>query len=296
MNIGITGASGMLGTALVYKLSKEFKIYATSRKEGVFKDQIEWSCFDLLDFDSLNNWLENNNLDIVVHCAAMVNIDQCEENQGIAEDLHYKTTKIISRYLNKTGGRLIYISTDHLFDGRKKGLYTEKDRVNPLNTYARTKLEGERVALSMENGLAIRTNIIGRSRSEKPSFAEWIIKDLADGKKLNLFDDVFFSPLHVSDLSDMVFQLIQKQKTGLYNASSLTSLSKYEFGLMAADVFNLESDNIVKSSIKYGDLNTDRPKNMGLSSAKLSAVLNKKMPSTERGIELLKYQYDNYRV
>ncbi len=293
MKIGITGASGMLGTALIDRLYLEHKIYATSRKIGIKKDRVRWDCFDLLDVKALHSWLEVNDLDIVIHCAAIVNINQCEKTPDVAKDLHYKTTKIIAECLQKNGGRLIYISTDHLFDGKKSGLYTEKDRANPLNIYAQTKLEGEKSVLSIKDSLILRTSIIGWSRGEKLSFAEWIVKGLVEKTRLNLFDDVFFSPLHVSDLSDIVSELIKKQVIGLYNATSSNSLSKYDFGLMTADIFGLKSNNIVKSTIQEKKITVDRPLNMGLSSRKLSSIINKKIPTPKDSVRLLKQQYDN---
>ena len=84
--------------------------------------------------------------------------------------------------------------------------------------------------------------------------------------------------------------------TGLYNAASNSSLSKYEFGLMIADIFSLNSTNIIKSSIKDSNLVADRPNNMGLDSVKLSIAINRKMPSPRQAIQLLEHQYSNGRA
>ena len=81
MKIGITGASGMLGTALVRRLSKSNKVFATSRSVGVEGKGIEWDCFDLTDIPLLSKWLNKVKPDVVVHCAAIVNVDLCEENE-----------------------------------------------------------------------------------------------------------------------------------------------------------------------------------------------------------------------
>ncbi len=293
MNIGITGASGMLGTALIEGLNSEYKIYATSRKKGVSRENVEWDCFDLLDFNKLNNWLVVRHLDVIIHCAAIVNVDECEQYIYIAKELHYKTTKIIANYLNRSGGKLIYISTDSLFNGKKIGLYTEKDTTNPLNVYAKTKLSGEKPVLQMKNGVVIRTNIIGCVEEGKTSFSDWIISNLKGKKMIKLFDDVVFSPLHVSDLSVIICKMIVNNAVGVYNAGSSTSLSKYEFGLILADIFNFESKYIEKSCIACTKSIADRPHNMGLSTNKLSLLLNEKMPTVERGIQLLKNQYVN---
>ena len=133
MRIGITGASGMLGTELVTYLSKSYKVFATSRSKGAEGKNIEWDCFDLTDITLLNKWLYKIRPDVVIHCAAIVNVDLCEESVDLATQLHVETTKVMSDYLDCNNARLIYISTDSVFDGKKQGSYRESDIVSPLN-------------------------------------------------------------------------------------------------------------------------------------------------------------------
>ena len=200
MKIGITGASGMLGTALVSRLSKSYKVFATSRSKGLEGKNIDWNCFDLTNIELLDKWMNRVEPDIVIHCAAIVNVDACEESVDLATALHFETTKAMSKYLDCNNGRLIYISTDSVFDGKKQGIYNEFDLVNPLNIYAKTKLMGEGSVQSIKNGLVLRTNIIGWTQEASVSFAEWVLKSLVDKTPLSLFHDVYFSPLHVDDL------------------------------------------------------------------------------------------------
>jgi dTDP-4-dehydrorhamnose reductase len=135
MRIGITGASGMLGGVLATHLSKTHEIFATSRSKGVENKNIKWNCFDLTDIVLLNKWLEKTKPDMVIHCAAIINVDLCEESFDLAMQLHFETTKVIASYLGRNNGKLIYISTDSVFDGEKQGAYSESDLVEPLNIY-----------------------------------------------------------------------------------------------------------------------------------------------------------------
>jgi dTDP-4-dehydrorhamnose reductase len=223
----------------------------------------------------------------------MVNVDGCEKKPHIAKELHYQTTKLIANHIDKSSGKLIYISTDSLFNGKKNSLYTEKDATNPLNVYARTKLLGESPVLQMKNGTVVRTNIIGCTEGNKPSFSDWIINCLEGKQMIKLFDNVMFSPLHVSDLSNIIYKIINNDAVGIYNAGSLSPISKYEFGLTLANIFDFENKYIERSCSTCAKLIADRPNNMGLSSKKLSLLLNEKMPTVERGIQLLKDQYVN---
>jgi dTDP-4-dehydrorhamnose reductase len=292
MRIGITGASGMLGTALVNHLSKIHQIFATSRSKGLEGQNIKWNCFDLTETALLNQWLETTKSDIVIHCAAIVNVDACEDDVDLATRLHVKTTELIASYLGSNNGRLIYISTDSIFDGKKQGPYNESDSASPLNVYAKTKLIGERPVLSMESGLVLRTNIIGWTHKGNTSLAEWMLKNLVDNTPLNLFYDVYFSPLYVDNLSTIIESIINNPISGLYNCASSDSISKYDFGMQLAKVFSLPDSNITRVSVEEVDFKAERPKNMALDIQKISSDLRYDFPSVIDTIVSMKKQYD----
>jgi len=292
MKIGITGASGMLGTALVSRLSKIHAIFATSRSKGAEGQNIEWSCFDLTDTTLLNKWLETIKPDVVIHCAAIVNVDLCEDNVKLATKLHIETTEVMANYLDSNGGRLIYISTDSVFDGEKQGAYSESDLVSPLNVYAKTKFFGEKSVQQMRNGLILRVNIVGWTQGKDASFFEWVLKGLIDKVPLNLFHDVYFSPLHVDDLSLIIEKIIDRPIFGLYHCASNDSISKYDFGMQMAKVFGLPDSNINRVSVEEMKFKANRPKNMVLNIEKISFALEHDLPSVIDAIKLMKEQHD----
>jgi len=292
MKIGITGASGMLGTALVSRLSKIHAIFATSRSKGAEGQNIEWSCFDLTDTTLLNKWLETIKPDVVIHCAAIVNVDLCEDNVKLATKLHIETTEVMANYLDSNGGRLIYISTDSVFDGEKQGAYSESDLVSPLNVYAKTKFFGEKSVQQMRNGLILRVNIVGWTQGKDASFFEWVLKGLIDKVPLNLFHDVYFSPLHVDDLSLIIEKIIDRPIFGLYHCASNDSISKYDFGMQMAKVFGLPDSNINRVSVEEMKFKANRPKNMVLNIEKISFALEHDLPSVIDSIKLMKEQHD----
>jgi len=291
MKIGITGASGMLGAALLSRLSRTLKVFATSRSIGVKDKNIEWNCFDLTNVVLLNQWLEKSQLDVIVHCAAIVDVDFCEKNISVATNLHVNTTEVIANYINSTKGTLIYISTDSVFDGEKLTTYSEFDLVNPLNIYAKTKLMGEELVLSMNNGLVLRTNIIGWTQKSNSSFVEWILKSLVDNTPLNLFHDVYFSPLTVEELSLIIEKIIYNPIYGLFHCGSKGSVSKYDFGKKMAEIFEISDSNINSISVDDMNFKAKRPKNMTLNSVKLSNKLNYNIPGPVDSIIQLKKQY-----
>jgi dTDP-4-dehydrorhamnose reductase len=295
MRIGITGASGMLGTALLAHLSRLHKVFATSRSKGVEGKGIEWNCFDLTDIALLNTWLNKIKPDIVIHCAAIVNVDLCEDNVDLATRLHVETTKIMADYLDNNNGRLIYISTDSVFDGEKQGAYSETDVARPPNVYAETKLMGEKSVQLMNNGLVLRVNIIGWTQESNTSFAEWVLKSLMNNTSLNLFYDVHFSPLNVYDLSFIIGDIIEKPIFGLYHCASSDNISKYDFGKKMAEIFQLNNSNINRVSVDNMTFKASRPKNMALDIKKISLALKRDLPDVIDAIKLMKRQYDKNR-
>ena len=292
MKVGVTGASGMLGSALIAHLSKSYRVFATSRRKGLEGDNIEWNCFDLTDITLLNEWLEEIKPDVIIHCAAIVNVDACEDGVEMATRLHVETTKIMTNYLDANNGKLIYISTDSVFDGKKQDPYSEGDIPNPLNAYAKTKVAGEKVTLSIKNGLALRVNIIGWTQEGRASFAEWMLGGMIDNTTLNLFYDVYFSPLHVDKLSLIVGRIIKDPIYGLYHCVSSDSISKYDFGVQMAKVFRLSVSNINRVSVESMNFQAERPKNMALDSGKLADKFKCSIPSALDSIKLMKRQYD----
>jgi dTDP-4-dehydrorhamnose reductase len=200
-------------------------------------------------------------------------VDLCEKNKKLAKITHIDYVKMISNICYEYKIYLIHISTDHLFNGKKK-YYSELSNPEPLNYYAKTKTKSEQIIKSkLEKYLIIRGNYYGWGTSYRKSFSDWIYETLSNSMKINLFTDIFFTPLYIRDFINIVFKLIQKKKNGIYNVSGSERISKYNFGIKLANEFNLNKKLIKK--IKINKLNlVKRPKDMSLSSKKLFKTLN----------------------
>jgi len=161
LNVLITGSNGMLGKDIVYILSStgKFNIHGINRTMNVKSKIKEYIC-DLTNFNMLKSILKEINPDIIIHCAANVNVDSCESDKNYAYKINTESVKILASY-NPSKSKFIYISTDSVFNGMNED-YKEEDMPDPLNYYAFTKLKGEKLAL-LENprAIVIRTNIYG---------------------------------------------------------------------------------------------------------------------------------------
>ncbi len=283
----ITGSSGMLGKDIVRYFSNynDYEIYGVDLiLNDLISDKNQYLC-DITNLKKFNEIIEKVNPSIIVHSAAIVSLQVCEENKDLAYDLHCNVTS----YLAGLNSKLIYISTDSVFDGRK-GNYFETDKVNPINYYAQSKLEGEKFALINKECVIIRTNIYGFNNPLKNSLVEWSIKNFNKNNKISGFEDVFFNPIYTYQLADFIFLLIRDKYKGIINVCSNCSISKYDFLYKILLKFNYSKKLLEKSSISNFDFEIERPKNTVLNTDKLDNLYN--LPTIDSGIDMM---YNDYK-
>jgi dTDP-4-dehydrorhamnose reductase len=289
----VTGAAGMLGTALLAVLRSRWEVTATDLAEGVRLDGVGWRTMDIRDEAAVAACVEELRPNAVVHCAAIVDVDRCEADPDAARAIHVTSTGTVADALAGTGGRLVYVSTDSVFDGTKSTPYVESDQPRPLNTYAASKLMGERRALELGGqALVLRTNIFGWTPAPKPSFAEWLVQGMAERIPLGMFNDVYFTPLHVAHLSRVIDLCLGQSLGGLFHATGTESLTKYDFALAAADVFGLSLEAVTARSVDDAGLAARRPKYMSLSNEALSRRLGMRLADAREGLQIMRREYE----
>jgi dTDP-4-dehydrorhamnose reductase len=170
LKILITGGTGTLGKELIKLLKNtNYKIFSPSSQE-----------LDVIDFSSCKVWFEKISPDLVIHCAAFTNIRECEINFSNCIDVNIIGTSNVVKNCEDTKARLVYISTDHVFDG-KKGNYDTTDYINPITNYAKSKAAGELIVKMYKNSLIIRTSFFGYTFPYKAAFVDqWSSKDYVD--------------------------------------------------------------------------------------------------------------------
>ncbi len=291
MKLYITGIAGLLGNNIVKKLVNRCEITGVDIL-NLNIPNVTYEKFSLYEQDKLREHIARIEPDAVIHTAAAVNVDECEENPQWAYKLNEEVTKDISNICNELGIKLVYISSDAVFDGENEQLYRETDEVNPLNVYARTKLNGEKHVLNYEGNLVFRTNIYGQNIQDKKSFGEWIVSSLEEGKTLNMFDDIDFSPILVSDLAEIIYKALEADLRGLYHVCATGCISKYDFGVKMKEVFDLHTGIINKSQSETMHFKAKRSKHMGMSNEKIRKELGIKIRTPEESIWEFKRLYD----
>jgi dTDP-4-dehydrorhamnose reductase len=287
MRILITGASGLLGLNLALETTRRHTVFGTVNLHALSTDAFTVIQTDLLAPGAVEHLLDSTQPHWVIHCAALANLDACEDDPLLAQLLNTDLPRTLASHVARSGARLVYVSTDSVFDGLR-GDYSEEDIPTPVGVYSLTKLNGE-LAVAEEDPTAIiaRVNLFGWSLSSNRSLAEFFFNNLSHGKQVMGFTDVLFCPLLANDLANIFVRMLEQHLSGLYHVVSSESLSKYEFGKRLAKRFNLDGSLINPTSVKQSGLKAVRSPNLTLRSNKLALALGEPLPSLSTGLDKL---------
>lgn len=255
----VLGAYGLLGTSLCnYLVDKGYSVHKVSRS-----DTSEYQCDFLFPVDAANTF----NIirpDFIINLIAEVDVDKCEKHPLQAFVKNINPLVAVSEYIHKVDDtcRLIHISTDQVYSDF--GYSSEQD-IKPVNIYALTKLAAENIA-SSANGLILRTNFVGKSKtSNRKSLSDWIIEEAKAEKIFSLFSDIEFCPLDISTLISEIEKNIRNHSPGIFNISSVDGMSKAEFGLALLEELRFPTRNVrIVKSINHGFI-APRPLDMKMS-------------------------------
>ena len=221
------------------------------------------------NIEEVEKYLISVKPETVINCVGIGDIDFLEKNPTIAYKINSDSAKNIAKICNKLGIYMIHISTDSVFDGQT-GMYKENDKVNPLNIYTKSKIIAEDyVQDNAKNSVIIRTNFYGFDKKNR-WFFNWIINSLSSGKKITGFTDLIFNPLEIFNLSNLLIELTTIKHEGILHLSSNDFLSKYDFIMKVASVFNFDKSLIVKGNSSF---QVKRPKNTTLDNSISKRIL-----------------------
>lgn len=289
----ITGATGLLGANLVRQAARPYEVTGWARSWANVPPGRACCCVDLTDRELTLEGLQELRPEVMIHCAAMTDVDRCENEPAAARIMNVDATRTLAEWSAQHGCHFVFISTDSVFDGQS-GNFSEEERPAPVNEYARTKQGAEEaVRACRSDALILRTNFYGWNFKEKASLGEWMLEKLAGRERLTAFTDVRFNPLLVNDLAKIIFDLIARRAAGVFHAGARNECSKYEFALMLAEIFDLDASEVLSISIGDSALRAARPRNSTLKIEKLTRYLGREMPSVEEGLRSFKQLLDS---
>lgn len=284
MRILVTGVSGLLGLNFALRFCEQHDIVGVVCQNRLKNIPFRVIQADLAQTDVSWALVRQVKPEVILHCAALANVDTCENQPEFAYRVNAEVPGELADAARHSGARLIHISTDAVFDGLR-GNYIEDDQPNPQNVYARTKLAGEQAVQNANpDALIARVNFYGWSLSGQRSLAEHFFHNLSAGREMKGFVDVFFCPLEVNDLAEILLRLIHLKVSGLYHVASGEALSKYDFGQRIAKRFGLNGSLIHPVSWQEAGLRAARSPNLTLNIDKLRKTLRDDPPGQEQGL------------
>lgn len=276
----ITGGSGQLGYDIISELKNR------NRNDFLAPTGRE---MDITNKKLVEDVILNYKPDVIFHCAAYTAVDKAEDDRDTCYEVNVNGTKNIVDAAKMVNAKVVYISTDYVFDGTKDGIYDVNDDTNPINYYGYTKLAGEKEVEKLDDYLIVRISWVFGINGK--NFIKTML-NLAESKdKLSVVCDQIGSPTYTEDLSKLLLDMVDNNKNGLFFATNEEYCSWYDF---AKYIFEINNINIKLDKVLSEDYKTiaKRPMNSRLSKDKLDRENLQRLPSwkdaTERFCKILK--------
>jgi len=292
LRVLVTGASGLLGMNACLMQAAHFDIHGVVNHTRLHDVPFQLISADLTQDGGIEQVIDQVKPDLVINCAAMAQVDQCELLPELADRINAWMPGVAAALCKRRQISFLHISTDAVFDGEEGG-YKETDEPNPLSVYAQTKLKGESCVLdSNPDALIARVNFYGHSLSGKRSLAEFFLHHLLEGKPVNGFVDVIFAPLYVKQLVNILFGMVEKNLHGLFHVVGEEKISKCDFGRMIARKLSLDESLISPIFVRDAGLMAKRSPHLFLNIGKLKAT-GIEIFSLQQGLDAFIADYHN---
>ncbi|MEM2999377.1 MAG: dTDP-4-dehydrorhamnose reductase [Candidatus Bathyarchaeia archaeon] len=286
----VTGASGLLGHQIVEKaLDKGHEVYAAYKANpSNLGKPIK---IDLTEQAVVFEVISKIRPQAIVHAAAYTDVDGCEINRELALKVNAEATRHIATASAELNAQVIYVSTDYVFSG-EKGLYMEEDQTNPINYYGYTKLKGEDYVKKYAKSWCIaRPSVIyGWSKTGKLNFATWIINSLSNKNEIKVIVDQYVSPTFNTNLAEMLLEIAEKRINGILHTAGASRVSRYDFAVKCAEIFNLDASLIKPAKIDEMSWKAKRPRDSSLDVSRAETILNAKPLKLDYAVEIMKKQ------
>ncbi len=292
----ITGANGLLGQKLVELLVQESSVdlIATARGENRLPDTVgyRYVSLDITQADEVDSVFETYKPQVVIHTAAMTNVDTCETDQTGCELLNVTAVSYLIAACQKQDTFLCHLSTDFIFDGAD-GPYTEEATPNPISIYGASKFRAEKLieASSIRWAIARTVLVFGIvADMSRTNIILWVKKSLEEGKQINVVTDQFRTPTLAEDLAIGCWLIAQKEAQGIFNISGSDFLTPYEMAVKTAKFYGLPTDLIKQADSSTFSQPAKRPPRTGFILDKAIRELGYQPRTFDEGIALMSKQ------
>ena len=288
----ITGASGIIG----FQLYKKFQVHQNFTVFPTYYEHPlpEGSFLDIRDKKSVENLFSKINPSIVIHCAALANVDLCEKEHNLADSLNVEGTTNLVNACKKIGSKFVHISTSYVFDGTKEK-FSESDKPSPVNYYGLSKLHAEQTILdSGLEHLILRTDqpYDWAQSWQKTNSVIRVVKTLKSGTSLKEIQDWYNQPTFIPNFAEILQKLIILNQSGIFHVSGSDFLNRVEWSIAVAEIFGLDKKLIKPISSIELNLPAKRP-NVHLDISKVTKKTGIDAVGVKDGASKMYSEYEN---
>ncbi len=295
IKILVTGANGLLGQKLTSLLCTDPEIEVIATTRGKLSYTLINGRFEKLDVTQeveVERVINSIKPDVVIHTAAMTQVDQCETEQATCWLNNATAVEYIVKACEKSGALLIHISTDFIFDG-SHGPLEETATPNPISYYGQSKLEGERIVQKSTLRWAILRTVLvyGVTKDmSRSNIVLWVKKSLEEGKSINVVNDQWRTPTLAEDLAMGCMLAAKKRAKGIYNISGSEMMTPYDIAIRTARFFKLDEKLIKVTDSTQFKQPARRPRKTGFVIDKAKRELGYEPHTFEEGLGVIKLQ------
>ena len=282
----VVGATGLAGQAMQRELaSRDLPCVTMGRTETDVRVEVA-------DRASILQGLDAARPDLVINCAAVVDVGKCEAEPAETWAINAESVATLAEWCAANEAKLIHISTDHYFTSGADEPHDEYVPVRLVNRYALQKYAAEAFAMTVESALVLRTSIVGIRDRGRPTLAEWAIAAIENGEQLTLFEDAYGSSIDVGSFARHALDMAVKGASGLYNLASSEVYSKADFIRELARQMDRPLNDPQSGSANM--LQPPRPTALGLDSSRAARLLGVELPTLSQVVEaILEQRHDN---
>jgi dTDP-4-dehydrorhamnose reductase len=296
----ITGVSGFVGANLALLFSKYSDMFSVTGLYYNYSSQqmnnlnIRTSKLDITNKQVLNTMMSELEPEIIIHCAALGGLENCESHPAEARKVNVIGTENIMTWAQASGAKMVHISTDIIFNGKDE-IYVEESTPSPVNVYGRTKADAEELivnTMDKSSWLVIRLSVqYGTHPFQRTmDFVNYLINHLRKKEEVLLFTDKFRNVTYVNWTVETILKLIEHESNGIFHVCGDECINYYEWGAMIANEFELPSELMIPTKLENTHQNVTRPKKLLLDNSKLKAELGNSamMPKISETLQTLK--------
>ena len=283
MRILLTGASGQLGAYLIKRLvGSTHEVVAWSGTEIGHRQGVALNPVDLTDAEATDRALTAANPAAIIHAAARSEAESVRLDPELAHAINVEATGRIADWCDRHGRRLIFTSTDLVFDG-SRAWNRETDPADPILAYGRTKKEAEPAVLATPGGVVSRVCLLfGPSLCGRPYFFDRAIEAIRKGQPRSFFEDEYRTPLDLATAAEILIKLAESDVSGLYHVAGPERVSRFELMRRAASTLHLDTSLVLPNRRADANLPEPRPADVSLDTTKLAAAFpDLRRPSIE---------------